>query len=148
MQKTLIPQRPSENDCFAACGLLTAYSTGRQWGRTTATCTRSSPQWRPGRSTTPHDVLNLWSPIYDLSVFGMWGSGWAHSVSRPCIPISSPLTHMVYLLPFSSYLAGSKSFPARPSVRPSDRPSDPATMKNTALEATTLSSDKKWKWHN
>ena len=61
--------------------------------------TRSSPQWWSGRSTTPHDVLNLWSPIYDPSVWGTWGSGWAHSVVRPCIPISSLLIHMAYLLP-------------------------------------------------
>ena len=58
--------------------------------------TRSSPQWRP-----PHYVLNLWSPIYDISVWGTCGDReWAHSVARPCIPICSPLTNMVYLLPF------------------------------------------------
>ena len=32
-----------------------------------------------------------------LSVWGTWWSGWAHSVARPCIPISSLLTHKVYL---------------------------------------------------
>ena len=32
--------------------------------------TRSSPQWSSARSTTPHDVLNMWSPIYDSSVWG------------------------------------------------------------------------------
>ena len=78
--------------------------------------TRSSPQWWWGRSTTPQDVLNLWSPIYDRSVCGTWWSGWAHSVSHPCIPISSVLRHMVYLLPFSSYIAGSKRR-FRPPVR-------------------------------
>ena len=41
---------------------------------------------------------------------------------------------MVYLLPFWSYLAGSKSVSACPS--------DPDTMTNTALEAAASSSDK------
>ena len=58
--------------------------------------TRSSPHWWSGRSTTPHDVLNLWSPSYDASVWGYVGSRWAQSVACPCIPISSVLTHMVY----------------------------------------------------
>ena len=31
---------------------------------------------------------------------GTWGLGWADSVARTCIPISSPLTHKVYLLLF------------------------------------------------
>ena len=77
--------------------------------------TRSSPQWWSGRSTTSHDVLNLWSPIYDPSVWGTWGSGWPHSVARPCIPVSSPLAHMAYLLPFLSYLADSKCVSSRPT---------------------------------
>ena len=59
--------------------------------------TRSSPQWWSGRSTTPREVLNLWSPIYGPSVWGTWRSGWTHLVARTCIPISSLLTHMVYL---------------------------------------------------
>ena len=42
-------------------------------------------------------VLNLWLPIYDPSVWDTWGSGRAHLVVRPCIPISSLLTHMVYI---------------------------------------------------
>ena len=54
--------------------------------------TRSSPQWWSGRLTTPHDVLNLWSPIYDPSVWDTWGSGWAHSVARPCI-LLAPYWH-------------------------------------------------------
>ena len=80
--------------------------------------TRSSPQWGSGRSTTRHNALNLWSPIYDPSVWGTCRSGWAHSVARLCIPNSSPLTHMVYFLPFWSYLAGPKSVSVRPSVPP------------------------------
>ena len=39
-------------------------------------------------------------------------------VIRPWVPISSRLTHMVYLLPLSSYIAGSKSVSARPSASP------------------------------
>ena len=68
--------------------------------------------------------------------------GWAHSIARTCVPmqlISSPLTHVVYLFPFLSYLAGSKAFPpARPSVHQSD----PETTANTVLEATASSSGK------
>ena len=45
---------------------------------------------------------------------------WAHSVARLWVPISSLLTHMVYLLPFWSYLAVPKSVCARPP--------DPDTM--------------------
>ena len=37
--------------------------------------TRSSPQWWSGRSTTRHDVLNLWSPICDSFVWGTQGAG-------------------------------------------------------------------------
>ena len=36
---------------------------------------RSLPQWLSGGSTTPHDVLNLWSPICNNSVWGTWESG-------------------------------------------------------------------------
>ena len=65
--------------------------------------------------------------------FGVRGSrGWAHSIARPRVPTSSPLTHMVYHSPFLSYLAGSKSV--------SPRPSDLDTMTNTAPEATASSS--------
>ena len=49
---------------------------------------------------TPHDVLNLWSPICDPSVWVRGSRGWAHSIARPWVPTSSPLTHMVYHLPF------------------------------------------------
>ena len=64
------------------------------------------------------DVLNLWSPICDTSVWGTWGSGWAHSAARPWVPTSSPLTHIVHLLPFFSYLASTKSVYTRPFVLP------------------------------
>ena len=65
---------------------------------------------------------------------GAWGRGWAHSIAHLWVPISSPLTHMVYLLPFLSYLAGSKRVAARPS--------DPDTMTNTTLESIASSSGK------
>ena len=49
---------------------------------------------------------------------GLGGRGdRAHSIARLWVPISSPLTTMFHLLPFSSYLAGSKSVSVRP-LRP------------------------------
>ena len=78
----------------------------------------------------PHDVLNLWTPICNRS------RGWAHLIAHIWVPISS--THMIYLLPVSSFLAGSKSVSAHPPARPSD----PDTMINTAPEATASSSGK------
>ena len=71
--------------------------------------TRSSPRWWSGCSTIRHDVLNLWSPICDPLVWGTWGPGMSSFVIRPWVLFSSPLTNMVYLLPYSSYLAGPKS---------------------------------------
>ena len=69
----------------------------------------------------------------DPSVWGTWESGWAHSVAGPCIPISSLLTHMVYLLLFFELFSWlQKRF----------RPSDPNTITNTALEVTASSSGK------
>ena len=56
------------------------------------------------------------SVIADLRPLGLryvWGRGWFPSIARLWVPISSPLTHMAYLLPFSSDLAGSKSVSAR-----------------------------------
>ena len=45
-------------------------------------------------------------------------SGMAHSAARHWVSISSPLTHMVYLLPFMSFLTGWKSiFARRPRIR-------------------------------
>ena len=38
---------------------------------------------------------------------GVWG--WAHSIARTLVAIISLLTHMINVLPFLSYLAGSKS---------------------------------------
>ena len=61
----------------------------------------------------PYDVLNLWSSIYDPSA-------WVRGDRDELIPIiiSSQLAYMVYLLPFLSYVAGSKSVTVRPPVRP------------------------------
>ena len=44
---------------------------------------RSSPQWRSGRSTTPNDVVNLWWPICDHWVWGAWESGISSFGSPP-----------------------------------------------------------------
>ena len=75
--------------------------------------------------------------LFDPPVWGVRREvdrGWAHSIAHPWVPISSPLTHIVYLVPFLSYLAGSKSV--------STRPSDPDTMTNTALKAFASSNSK------
>ena len=49
----------------------------------TALKTRSSPQWWSGRSTTSHDVLNMWSPICDPSGLDTCGSGMGPVDSPP-----------------------------------------------------------------
>ena len=59
----------------------------------------------------------------------------AHLIARPWVPISSPMTNMVYRLPFLSYLAGSKGVSARPA--------DLDTVTNTALEAIVSLNGKK-----
>ena len=57
-------------------------------------------------------VLNLWSPMYDLSVWDTWGSGWAHSVARPWIPISMTLfSSAVNYWVFPTYLFVFKETP-------------------------------------
>ena len=64
--------------------------------------------------TTPHDVLNLWSPICDPRFGKVRGVG--DGLIGPRGPVSCRLTHMVSLLPlFYSYLAGSKGVSARPT---------------------------------
>ena len=62
---------------------------------------------------------------------GLWGTMRDAEVRVGPVIGSSTLTHMVYLLPLLSYLAGSKSV--------STCPSDPDTMTNTALEAIVSS---------
>ena len=97
------------------------------------TSARSSPQWWSAR---PHMMCSICGRWFATPPFGVRGSwGWAHSIARPQVPTSSPLTHIVYLLLFSSYLAGSKNVSAHPT--------DPDTMTNTTLEATTSSSGNK-----
>ena len=61
------------------------------------------------------------------------GWGWAHPITRLRVPIDHTLTHVVCLLPFLSYLAGSNCVSA---TRPSGD-----TMTITAVEATASSSD-------
>ena len=95
--------------------------------------------WWSDSSTTPHDEINLWSPIcYTSTPFGVRGGRvWIHSIAHSCVPpISSPMTHMVYLLPCLSYKLAPKAFL-------SARPSDPDMMTNTAPEAIASSSGKK-----
>ena len=59
-------------------------------------------------------ILIIQSPfLYDFTQHWKW----AHSIARPLVPVSFPLTHMVFLLPFWSYLAGSKSVSVRPPAR-------------------------------
>ena len=58
----------------------------------------------------------------------------AHSIHHTWVPICSLMTYTVYLLPFLSYLAGSKSVYAHPS--------NPDTMTTTAIEAPASSSGK------
>ena len=68
-------------------------------------------------------------------VWGLGGHGgreWAQLIACRWVPNSFPLTHMVYLLLFSSYRAGSKSISARPF--------DQDTMTNTTPEAAASSS--------
>ena len=49
----------------------------------------------------------------------VWGLWYAHSVAHPWVPISSQLIlWWVYLLPFLSYLSGSKSVSACPHACP------------------------------
>ena len=61
--------------------------------------------------------------------------GRAHSIARPSVPISSPLTHnMVHLLPFFELFRWLQK-----RCRPSPRPT-PDTITNTALEAIASSS--------
>ena len=84
-----------------------------------------------------HHTSRAQSVVADLQPLGLRDAevgGWAYLIACPWVPTSSPLTHKVYLLPFLSYLADSKSISARPS--------DPDMMTSTALEAIASSSGK------
>ena len=62
------------------------------------------------RRPRPHDVLNLWSPIYDPYVWGTWGSGWANSVAcRTRVFLLAP--HW-YIWSISYRLLAPKAFPS------------------------------------
>ena len=77
--------------------------------------------WQQGHQLTgdqaarrPHMMCSICGCRFATPAFVLRMSrGMAHSRARPCISISSLLTNMVYLLPFWSYLVGSKSVPAR-----------------------------------
>ena len=79
--------------------------------------------------------------LQPLSLGVREGRGWAHSIARPWVPISSPLTHLsLIVFELFGWLQKHLRPPAGPPVRPSARPSDPDTMTSTALEATASSS--------
>ena len=76
-------------------------------------------------------LVAIWKVDFSTPSLGLgktWGSGQTRSIACPWVPVSYPMTHMVYLLPLLSHLAGSTSVP-------SARPTDPDTMTNTVLEA-------------
>ena len=82
-------------------------------------------------SLTPVPFSKLFPPPV-WGVIGTWEVwGWAYSIAHPWVPISSPFTHIFYLLSFLSYLAGSKSVSVQPRYDA-----------NTDLEATASSSGK------
>ena len=58
------------------------------------------PFWLQFESRTFWPLAPIWASV---------GQGWAYLIAYPYVPISSPSTHKVHLLPFSNYLAGSKS---------------------------------------
>ena len=72
----------------------------------------------------------------------MLGQGWAHSIARPCVPISSLLRWSISNRFWVIYMA-LNTFPrARLSVRSRAHPFDPDATPNTALEATASPSGK------
>ena len=72
-----------------------------------------------------------------LELWSTWGLESAHSVAHPCIPISSLLAHMVYLLPFLSYLAGSESVTALEAIGSS-------SSKNQTTQVTRIVNNALW----
>ena len=65
--------------------------------------------------------------LFDCAVLGVRQDFEIHSIARPRVPISSPLTHLVYPSPCLSYLTCSNSFcclsarPCRPGYDGNDR---------------------------
>ena len=51
--------------------------------------------------TTPHICKSVVADLLPLGLVHVGGRGCADSVARPCITISSPMPHIVYMLPFS-----------------------------------------------
>ena len=49
-------------------------------------------------------MLNLWSPISHPSVWGTWSRGWAHSIANPWVPISSPLTNILFVFSYNLHI--------------------------------------------
>ena len=86
---------------IVAMWVMKAWRTIRRSREIKSLKTRSSPQWWSDRSTTPHEVLNLWSPIYDPS-FGVCGDR-DELIRYPAheFLLAPQLTHgVVCLLPF------------------------------------------------
>ena len=107
-------QRVSEWGCFPALQPLKVIRTRIQFKYVTVLAAFS------------HKQMSNFS-IPRCRRFGeMWrvggNTGISHSIAGPWVSISSPLAHVVYFLPFCSYLAGSKSVSARPSIHPSAHP--------------------------
>ena len=90
------------------------------------------------RSTTPHDVLNMWPPICDPSVWGTWESVIGLFSRRPAQWFLLA-THW-HIRPtcsdFQLFIWLQKRLSARPSA--------PDTMTNTVLEAIASSIGKTW----
>ena len=65
---------------------------------------------------TLQDVLkSVVATLQPLGLGYVMSRGWTHSEAGPWVPISSPLTHIVYLLPLLVIKQAPKAFP---STRP------------------------------
>ena len=85
----------------------------------------------------PTYLLNLWSPIYDPSVWGTWDGDWNELIRQLAHGfLLASHWHVRHISPFFELLTGPKSISARPS--------DLNTMTNTALEAIASSNGNKW----
>ena len=89
----------------------------------------------------PHMMCSICGRQFTTPRFGVRGDqGWADSIPRTLIPISSPLydTYGLSLTVFELF-----SWIQKLHFRPPVRPSDADTIPNTALEATASSIGKK-----
>ena len=66
---------------------------------------------------TLSSTLSRLAEIWQGGLMYVCSRGWAHSIVRPWVPFCSLLTRNVYLLPFCSYLTGSKSVSAARPTR-------------------------------